>query len=409
MQAPARRILHADADAFFVAVARLVDPEGAGRSPLLIVGGRPGGRGVVCSASYETRAFGVRSAMPISRALRLCPDAMCVPVPSECREKSREIRAALGQWTPVVEGASVDEWYLDLTGTERLYHNEPLALTAQRIRESVARATGLTVTIGGGPSRYIAKLAAERAKPRTDRPHATGVLIIEPDRVQEFLNGLRLAEIPGVGPKAQARLATMGLDTIADILPFERAELLLRFGEHGGDWLFRKARGLDERPVTARESRKQISHERTFSQDIADDAALRARLNGIARLVAADMRSEGLRARTITVKLRDADFRTRSAARTLTEPVESDRAIVRVAVALFGKLRSSRRAPARLIGVALSGFGADSEASQLPLFGDAPGPDSVETARDRDLSRAVDAVRTRFGPGAISPADSPKR
>jgi len=178
-----RRILHADADAFFVAVARQVDPEGAGKSPLLIVGGTPGGRGVVCSASYETRAYGVRSAMPISRALRLCPDAVCVPVPRECRERSREIRSALEQWTPVVEGASVDEWYLDMTGTEQLYGNEPLDTTAQRIRTAVHDATGLSISIGGGPSKYIAKLAAEKAKPRVDRPGANGVLIIADDGV----------------------------------------------------------------------------------------------------------------------------------------------------------------------------------------------------------------------------------
>src|SRR5256885_5112103 len=130
-----RRILLADADAFFVAVARFVDPEGAGREPLLIVGGTRESRGVVCSASYETRKYGVRSAMPISRALRLCPDAVCVPVPRKaCWNKSREIREALQQFSPVVEGASVDEWYIDLTGTEGVYHHEPLAATAHRIR-----------------------------------------------------------------------------------------------------------------------------------------------------------------------------------------------------------------------------------------------------------------------------------
>src|SRR5688572_1527807 len=151
-----RRILLADADAFFVAVARMVDPEGAGRTPLLIVGGTRESRGVVCSASYETRQFGVRSAMPISQALRLCPNATCVPVPSRaCGEKSREIRAVLERYAPVVEAASVDEWYMDLGGTERLYH-EPLADTAQRARAAVKAETGLSVSIGGGTSRLVA-------------------------------------------------------------------------------------------------------------------------------------------------------------------------------------------------------------------------------------------------------------
>src|SRR5436305_14718265 len=161
-----RRILLADADAFFVAVARLVDPEGAGREPLLIVGGTRESRGVVCSASYEARKYGVRSAMPIARALRLCPRAMCVPVPRRaCSEKSRQIRAVLDRFAPMVEGASVDEWYLDLGGTEGLYANEPLAVTAARIRESVIAATSLSVAAGGGTTTLVAKPAVHPANP----------------------------------------------------------------------------------------------------------------------------------------------------------------------------------------------------------------------------------------------------
>src|SRR5690242_18700810 len=152
-RSPSRRILLADADAFFVAVARLVDPVGAGRARLLIVGGAPGSRGVVCSASYEARQFGVRSAMPISRALRLCPNAMCVPVPrTACSEKSREIATVLGCFAPVVECASVDEWYLDMTGTERLYAGRTTEDVALAIRAAVQAETGLAISIGGGNS-----------------------------------------------------------------------------------------------------------------------------------------------------------------------------------------------------------------------------------------------------------------
>src|SRR5260221_3892016 len=176
-----RRILLADADAFYVAVARAVDPDGAGKAPLLIVGGSRESRGVVCSASYETRKFGVRSAMPIARALRLCPDAVCVPVPFKaCIQKSAEIRETLQQYTPVVEGASIDEWYLDLTGTEGVYHHEPLLATAQRIRAAVHAATGLTLSIGGGTNKLIAKMAVARAKP-------DGVLIVEPGGEEAFM------------------------------------------------------------------------------------------------------------------------------------------------------------------------------------------------------------------------------
>src|SRR3990172_4500091 len=182
MSPDARRILLADADAFYVAVARLVDPHGAGKAPLLIVGGSADGRGVVTSASYEARAFGVHSAMPTAQAIRLCPDALVVPVPFEaCVQKGREIQHVLQQFTPVVDQASSDEFYLDMSGTERLYHDEPLGTTARRIRDAVLKATSLTVSIGGGTSKVVAKLAAGVAKPMPGG-EGTGVHILQPRR-----------------------------------------------------------------------------------------------------------------------------------------------------------------------------------------------------------------------------------
>jgi DNA polymerase IV len=208
---PPRRILLADADAFYVAVARLVDPQGAGRTPLLIVGGSADHRGVVTSASYEARAYGVTSAMPMARAMRLCPGATVVPVPWEaCAQKSAQIGAVLAGFTPNVERASSDEFYLDLSGTERLYHEEPLASTAQRIRESVLGETGLSVSIGGGTSKVVAKLAAGVAKPRPGTP-GDGVLVVEPGGEGEFMRRFALADLPLVGPKFQERLALVGL------------------------------------------------------------------------------------------------------------------------------------------------------------------------------------------------------
>lgn len=200
MSPDARRILLADADAFYVAVARLVDPEGAGKAPLLIVGGSADGRGVVTSASYEARAFGVHSAMPTAQAIRLCPKALVVPVPFEaCVEKGREIRRVLQQFTPVVDQASSDEFYLDMSGTERLYHDEPLAETARRLRQAMLRATGLTVSVGGGTSRVVAKLAAGVAKPMPGSG-GSGVHVVEAGRELEFMRQFRLADIHGVGP-----------------------------------------------------------------------------------------------------------------------------------------------------------------------------------------------------------------
>jgi DNA polymerase-4 len=397
-----RRILLADADAFFVAVARNVDPNVAGRAPLLIVGGRPGSRGVVCSASYETRAFGVRSGMPISQALRLCPDALCVPVPrNACADSSRAIRRVLERFTPAVEGASIDEWYLDLSGTEALYHDEPLAGTARRIRQEVLAATGMSVSIGGGPNKLIAKLAAERAKP-SRAPEAGGVHVVGDSDVMAFMNSVALADIPGVGPKLQATLASVGLVTVQDVLPHDTATLGRWLGPGTAARLYARVRGVSESGVEPRAPARQMSREETFDRDILHQERLLSELRHLASRVAADLRGEGLAAKTVTVKLKDKDFTTRSAGRTLAAPVESDRAITDVAESLLAKLRGDRRIAARLVGVALSNFTRARDAEQLAIFGGALEPADVpERARDRDLSRAMDRVRERFGDDAI--------
>ncbi|HEX7980772.1 MAG TPA: DNA polymerase IV [Gemmatimonadaceae bacterium] len=401
-----RRILLADADAFFVAVARLVDPEGAGKAPLLIVGGAAGSRGVVCSASYETRKFGVRSAMPISRALRLCPDAMCVPVPRRaCSVKHREIRAILERFTPHVQGASIDEWYLDLAGTERLYGGASLETLAHRIRTSVAEATGMTVSIGGGTSKLVAKLAVERAKPKIGSG-ANGVHIVPPGAELEFMRQLALADIPGIGPKATARLADAGLRSVEDVLALDAAALARHVGERDAAWLAERVRGVDEGEVADREVAKSISRDETFDTDLHDDVLLEGELAELVGRAAADLRSDELSARTVTVRIRDTDFTTRQASRTVEQALSSDRALFAVAKQLLAKLRRARRVPARLLGVALSNF-TDPPAVQLALFDKAAAP--LETARDRELSRAVDAVRARFGRDAIAPGRKPRR
>ena len=395
-----RRILLADADAFYVAVARAVDPEGAGRAPLLIVGGSRDSRGVVCSASYETRKFGVRSAMPIARALRLCPDAMCVPVPfKECIKKSAEIRKALQAYTPVVEGASVDEWFLDLTGTEGIYHQEPLVETARRIRDGIRETTGLTLSIGGGTNKLIAKMAVDRAKPSRG---GDGSLIIAPGSEQEFLRSCALADIPLVGPKFQARLAAHGLVTIEDLLRHDLATLERWMSKREARWLWNRAHGLDDGTVAHRVMNRGLSRDETFGKDLHKDADIERELLRLVTRAAADLRGDGLTARTIAVRLRDFDFRTRAAQRTLPEPVVADRVILRVAHELLNKLRDDRRVPARLVGVRLSGLKLASSADQLGIFG-------PETDRDRGLARAIDRVRGKFGqksilPGGITPS-----
>ena len=399
-----RRILLADADAFFCAVARMVDPEGAGKATLLIVGGESGSRGVVCSASYEARRFGVRSAMPMARAERLCPQALCVPVPRRaCGEKSREIRRVLERFAPVVEAASIDEWYLDLTGTEALYHDEPLADTAMRMREAVQSETGLSVSFGGGTGKMIAKLAVDVAKPRPGTG-ATGVFIVAPGEEASFMRRFALADIPFVGPKFQARLHRLGLRSVDDALAVDLSALMRMCGDRDGRWLYDRIRGIESSIVEGGGEAKSLSREETFAVDLRDDAELSRELLRLAVRAAEDLRRAGLRARTVTVKIRDADFTTRQASRTIQDAVESERAVAEVAGELLRRLRRARRVGVRLLGVSLSNFGADRVPRQLALFGDDRRLAGAETERDRTLSRAVDELRSRYGPDAVVPA-----
>ncbi len=400
---PARRILLADADAFFVAVARMVDPEGAGKAPLLIVGGTRESRGVVCSASYEARKYGVRSAMPISRALRLCPEATCVPVPRRaCGEKSREIRSVLERYAPVVEGASIDEWYMDLGGTEGLYGNEPLAETAQRIRQRVAAETQMTVSIGGGTTKLVAKLAVERAKPKPGTG-ATGVHVVAPGEEGRFLETFDLADIPLIGPRFQERLAKLGMRRVPDVLQYDVPALSQWLGKREAEWLYDRVRGIDASEVEAHGDAKSISRDDTFPRDIDDDDDLARELLALVTRAAHDLRGDMMTARTITVRIRDFDFKTRQANRTLEVPVISDRVILEVARGLLAKLRNARRVPARLLGVKLSSLAVDSTADQLALF-ERRDAATDETDRDRMLARTIDKVRERFGDKGILPA-----
>jgi DNA polymerase-4 len=390
-----RRILLVDCDAFFVQVARLEDPEGAGQAQLLIVGGSATGRGVVTSASYEARAYGVRSAMPTAHALRLCPQATVVGVPRESvARRSREVRAALEELAPVVQAASVDEFYLDLSGTERLFANETLADSAWRIRRTVLEKTSISVSLGGGTRRVIAKLAASRAKP-------AGVHIVAPGEEQDFLNGLELAELPGIGPSLVEALNKRGLVRVEEALAVQEEWLQRWFGERRGAWLYRRVRGMDSSAVDPSERRKSISAERTFSEDLDTDDHLEHRLLELTTSVGATLRKTELRARTVTVKLRDHDFKTRQHSRTVREPIESNSAISEVAGTLLRELRAERRVPARLIGVGLSGLTSGGDTRQLALFDD-PGGEG-ESDRDRNVSRAVDTLSDRFGHGAVVP------
>jgi DNA polymerase-4 len=379
----------------------MLDPEGAGRAKYLIVGGRT--RGVVCSASYEARQFGVRSAMPISRARRLCPQALCVPVPfGAAGRKSKEIRAVLSRFTPVVQGASIDEWYLDLTGTEALYGHRGLASVAHEIRRAVIDETGLSVSFGGGTTRLIAKLAVERAKPKPGT-EADGVYVVAPGNEAAFMATVALGDIPMVGPRFRARLEALGLTKVPDVLPYSLPDLeRMLGGAHAAQWLYRRLRGIDESRVAERAMAKSISHEETFEHDIVDHEAVETELVRLVTRVAADLRKHELAARTVSIKLRDTDFRTRGASQTLPSAVVTDRPILAAARGLLAKLLAARPVPSRLLGVALTGLEEPDSDAQLSLFDD--GPASLdETTRDRALARAVDRVRAKYGSAALAP------
>lgn len=391
-----RRILLADADAFYVSVARLVDPQGAGRAPLLIVGGSIEGRGVVTSASYEARAFGVHSAMPMARAARLCPQALIVPVPWQtCSEKSREIHDVLERFSPVVEAASIDEFYLDLSGTERLYKEEPLAETARRIREAVLAETKLSVSIGGGTSKLIAKMAAGVAKP--------GGVHVVPEGIEgEFMRRFQLADIPFVGKRFTERLGRFNLQSVDDALEAGPDRLRDWLGEREGLWLWERVQGRDTSFVVGGgDAAKSISRDETFAADIDDDDLLKAELIKLVDRAAGDLRDHDMVARTVTVRLRDFDFTDRQASHTGDGPVSSDRAILRVAREQLARLRRARRVPARLLGVALSGLRGEAPGpEQLPLL-DLPAP-SGESDQDRAVARVVDRLREKLGDEAIA-------
>jgi len=257
---------------------------------------------------------------------------------------------------------------------------------------------GMRVSIGVGPNKLIAKLAVEYAKPRPGSG-ATGVHVVRDDGVAAFMAALPLAAIPGIGPVLQEKLARVGLAHVRDVLAAQPADLARWLGRDTAHRVLRKARGESAAPVEPRAPAKQVSREETFDRDLSDVAALHHELRTLADRAASDLRGDKLAARTVTVKVKDKTFTSRTAGHTMTEPIESGTAIAAVALSLLAKLRAGWTAPVRLLGVALSNFAPARDAEQLTIFGAAP---TVESPRDRALSRAMDRVREKYGDGSIS-------
>ncbi len=375
-----RAILHVDMDAFYAAVEQRDRPELAGQP--VIVGADPRGRGVVAAASYEARRYGVRSAMPIGRAYRLCPHGAYLPVnmPKYARV-SAQIMAILGEFTPAVEPLSLDEAFLDVTGSQALFG--PALEIARTIKVRIRAGVGLTASAGVAPNKFLAKIASDLRKP-------DGLVEVRPGAEAAFLRDLPLARLWGVGPATEAELTALGVRTIGQLARMPRRVLAERFGGFGAH-LVELARGRDDRPVVPWEDPKSVGAEETFERDTDDVARLRATLLAQADRVAAELRALGLSGRTVTLKLRYADFRTVTRRDSATAPTADGGEIFRRAWSAFTRL--PRPQPIRLIGVSVSGLQPEAEPRQLPLFG--------RTMRAEVVGRLADELRARFGPGAV--------
>ncbi|WP_343080707.1 DNA polymerase IV [Ostreiculturibacter nitratireducens] len=374
-------IAHMDCDAFYASVEKRDDPSLRDR-PVIVGGAR---RGVVSTACYLARIKGVRSAMPMFQALKLCPEAVVIkPRGSHYAEVSRHIRALMDELTPAVEPLSLDEAFLDLTGTERLHHARPAVLLA-RLARRMETELGLTASIGLSHNKFLAKIASDLDKPR-------GFSVIGRADTATFLKGKPVRLIWGVGAATQAALEGAGIRTFDDLLRWDRKDLGHRFGAMG-DRLYHLARGEDRRRVSAHEPIKSISNETTFDEDISDRDLLDGHLWRLSEKVTDRAKARGLAGRTVTLKLRRANFAILTRRETLREPTQMAGTLYRAARELLDHV--TEPGPFRLIGVGLSDIVPEAEAD---LTGDLLDPGAAKRAR---AERAADRIRARFGSDAI--------
>ncbi|WP_088992746.1 DNA polymerase IV [Micromonospora echinaurantiaca] len=377
-------ILHVDMDAFFASVEVRRRPELRGRP--VVVGGL-GPRGVVSSASYEARRYGVRSAMPIMRARALCPDAVYLPPDfTQYTAASRAVMQIFRDFTPLVEPLSLDEAFLDVAGARRLFG--PPAAIARLIRERVAAEQGLTCSVGVAPSKFVAKLGSTRAKP-------DGLLVVPAGRVLEFLHPLPVAALWGVGERAAEALRRLGLNTIGDLAEAPLGMLRRAVGEASATHLHELAWGRDPRRVSPEHVEKSIGAEVTFDADVADSLEIRRALLALAEKVGARLRRAGQVGRTVSLKVRLTDFRTVNRSRTLAVPTDTAREVFDTVWALYTALDPGDRI--RLVGVRVEGLaGAAGAPRQLTLGAPERGW--------REAEAAADAAAARFGRSVIGPA-----
>jgi DNA polymerase-4 len=393
-----RVVLHVDMDAFFVSVELRRRPELVG---LPVVVGGTGRRGVVAAASYEARRYGVHSALPSTTARQRCPHAVFLPGDHDLYASvSAEVNAIFRDVTPLVEPLSLDEAFLDVTGSVRLLGDG--ATIGRLIRRRVADELRLTCSVGVAPSKFLAKLASEAAKPRAApegvRP-GRGVVDVAPGDELAFLHPLPVTALWGVGPATLARLQRLGVRTVGDLAALDERVLVANLGAAHGRHLHRLAWALDERPVEPEREAKSIGHEETYPTDLVTADEVDAELVRLADGVAARLRSHGLAARTVTLKLRFGDFRTITRSTTLASPTDTAHELGRMARRLAAAIDPTPGV--RLLGVSASNFGAVAEQLSLEPLVAAEDPGDWPAAE-----RAVDEIRRRFGPEVIGPASA---
>jgi DNA polymerase-4 len=378
-----RWIIHADMDEFFAAVEKLDNP--ALRGKPLLIGGDPSARGVVATASYEARAFGCHSAMPMARAVRICPDAIVIPARGgRYGEASEEIFEVMGEFTPLIERLSIDEAFLDVSGCERLLGPPPKV--AFEIKRRIKSRTGLTVSVGVAPNKFLAKLASDLEKP-------DGLTIITPESIHEVLDPLGIRKLWGVGPAAEKQFAKLNIRTIGQLRHASPDMIRARLGE-GGEHFQRLSAGLDDRPVIPDTEAKSIGQEQTFRTDIDDIDELARVLLAQTQQVARRLRRNQLKARTITLKLRYGDFTTLTRSSTFDAPTDVTELLWRQARGLLDKWSASQYHPLRLLGVTVSQL-TGTGGVQGSLFSD------PTEAKQQRIDQAVDAIANRFGDSAI--------
>ncbi len=376
-----RTIFHADLDAFFVAVERVLDPSLIGKP--VIVGGL-GPRGVVATASYEARKFGVRSAQPMAVARRRCPHAVYLRGNREkYSEFSHRFFNLLDEFSPTVVHVSIDEAYMDMTGSERLF-GAPKHV-AENIRQRTKQELGIAVSIGIGPSKLVAKMASEEAKP-------DGVFEVLPDEVEAFMASKPVRAMPGIGPKSAAALSELHIETLGQLAAHPVGPIRRALGPNIAGWLQLRAKGIDNSPVAERSKARSISAETTFAEDISAQDEMLDVICHLSEKVGRRLRSSRMYARNVSLKLRYPDFETITRQVTLQQMVDGDDVITSAARELLQKALAQRSGAVRLLGVGVSGLGE--RAAQLSLL-------DAAVQKDSAISGALDAVRGRFGDDAV--------